>query len=199
MIDIDSLAWDGNINNQQAMLSYAIQQLPTEFQIVDCWYHCSSSMGIKAGIRVHLWFWLERPCSDDELKAWLSGYPVDNSLFNPIQIHLTANPRFIEGATDPFPQRSGMFEAGNGISTVRVPIDLAARTSRVKATSKQRTHNKAGILDPASIIRDPETEQVVDGREQLMFLLSNEVMRELVTTNHTPNEQEVGIFDLNCH
>jgi len=27
MIDIDSLAWDGDINNQWAVLSYAIQQL----------------------------------------------------------------------------------------------------------------------------------------------------------------------------
>jgi integrase len=77
MIDIDSLPWDGDINDQQAMLSYAIQQLLAEFQAVDCWYHFSSSMGIKSGIRVHLWFWLERPCSDDEMKAWLSGCPVD--------------------------------------------------------------------------------------------------------------------------
>jgi hypothetical protein len=100
MIDIDSLAWDSDINDQKAMLSYAIQQLPAEFQAVDCWYHFSSSMGIKAGIRVHLWFWLERPCSDDEMKAWLSGCPVDLRLFNPIQIHLTANPRFINGAVD---------------------------------------------------------------------------------------------------
>ena len=66
MIDIDSLAWDGDINDHRAMLSYAIEQLPIEFQSVDCWYHFSSSMGIKAGIRVHLWFWLVRPCSDDE-------------------------------------------------------------------------------------------------------------------------------------
>ena len=35
MIDIDSLAWDGDINDQQAMLSYAIQQLPIEFQAVN--------------------------------------------------------------------------------------------------------------------------------------------------------------------
>jgi len=47
MIDIDSLAWDGDINDQQAMLSHANQQLPAEFQSVDCWYHFSSSMGIK--------------------------------------------------------------------------------------------------------------------------------------------------------
>ena len=114
MIDIDSLAWDGDINDQQAMLAHAIQQLPTEFQSVDCWYHFSSSMGIKAGIRVHLWFWLERPCSDDEMKAWLSGCPVDLRMFNPIQIHLTANPRFIDGAVDAYPNRSGLFEAGSG-------------------------------------------------------------------------------------
>ena len=54
MIDIDSIAWDGDINDQQAMLSHAIQQLPADFQSVDCWYHFSSSMGIKAGIRVYL-------------------------------------------------------------------------------------------------------------------------------------------------
>jgi len=61
MIDIDTLAWDGDINDQRAMLSHAIQQLPIEFQSVDCWYHFSSSMGIKDDIRVHLWYWLEKP------------------------------------------------------------------------------------------------------------------------------------------
>ena len=87
MIDIDSLAWDGDLSDQQAMLSYAIQQLPAEFQAADCWYHFSSSMGIKAGINVHLWFWLERTCSDNELKSvavWLSsGYADVQSHPNP--------------------------------------------------------------------------------------------------------------------
>ena len=54
MIDIDSLAWDGDSRDQKSMLSYATQQLPVEFQSVDFWYHFSSSMGIKSGIRVHL-------------------------------------------------------------------------------------------------------------------------------------------------
>ncbi|MBT6392638.1 MAG: hypothetical protein HOJ73_04545, partial [Nitrosomonadales bacterium] len=57
MIDIDSLAWDGDIKDQKVMLAHAIEQLPIEFQSVDCYYHFSSSMGIKPGIRVHLWFW----------------------------------------------------------------------------------------------------------------------------------------------
>ena len=50
MIDIDSLSWDGDVSDQQEMVSYAIQQLPPEFQSADCWYHFSSSMGIKVGI-----------------------------------------------------------------------------------------------------------------------------------------------------
>jgi hypothetical protein len=148
-------------------------------------------MGIKAGIRVHLWFWLERPCFDDAMKAWLSGCPVDLRLFNSIQIHLTANPRFIDGAIDPYPNRSGLFEAGSGISTVPVPSDLAARTAISQAASKQRSSGKSGLLDPADIIRDPNTGLAIDGREQLMFLLSNEVMRELVTAKHIPSEEEV--------
>ena len=191
MIDIDSLAWDGDINDQKAILAHAIQQLPAEFQSVDYWYHFSSSMGIKAGIRLHLWFWLERPCSDDEMKAWLSGCPVDLRLFNPIQIHLTANPRFVDGAVDPYPKRSGLFEAGGGLSTVPVPSDLATRTAVTQAASRQRSSGKSGLLDPSDIIRDPDTGLAIDGREQLMFLLSNEVMRELVTAKHKPSEEEV--------
>ena len=97
-IDIDSFAWNEDIIDQQAMLSYDTKPLPVEFQSVDFCYHFSSSMGIKAGINVHLWFWLDRPCSDNEMKAWLSGYPVDMRMFNPIRIHLTANPLFIDGA-----------------------------------------------------------------------------------------------------
>ena len=71
MIDVDGIAWNGDLSDQQAMLSYTIQQLPVEFQSADCWYHFSSSMGIKSGINVHLWFGLDRPCSDNELKTWL--------------------------------------------------------------------------------------------------------------------------------
>ena len=139
MIDIDSLAWDGDIHDQKVMVSYAIQQLPAEFQSADCWYHFSSSMGIKDGINVHLWFWLDRPCSDNELKAWLSGYPADQRMFNPIQIHLTANPQFSDGAVDPYPNRSGLFESGTGVSAVTVPSDLAlqkcCRCEFLKATN----------------------------------------------------------------
>ena len=52
MIDIDSLPWNGDLQNHKAMLEYASFHLPPEFQQADCWYHFSSSMGIKAGMRM---------------------------------------------------------------------------------------------------------------------------------------------------
>jgi hypothetical protein len=191
MVDIDSLAWNGDTADQKLMLFYAIQQLPAEFQSADCWYHLSSSMGIKDGINVHLWFWLERTCSDNELKTWLSGCPVDMRMFNPIQIHLTANPQFSDGAVDPYPNRSGLFKAGTGVSTVTVPSDLAFRSAVASKSSKQRTRGKSGLLDPAGIERDPVTDLAIDGREQLMFLLSTQVMQQLVTLEHAPSEEQV--------
>ena len=60
MIDIDSLPWNGDLQDHEAMLAYATSQLAGTFQQADCWYHFSSSMGIKAGIRVHLWYWLKK-------------------------------------------------------------------------------------------------------------------------------------------
>ena len=188
MIDIDSLPWDSDLHDHKTMLEHASCQLPAEFQQADCWYHFFSSMGIKAGIRVHLWFWLDRPCSDAEMKAWLSSYPLDLLLFNPIQIHLTANPQFIGGASDPYPNRSGMLEAGNQITTVSVPDDLESRAISLAAMTKARSRSKSGCLDPVEVIRDPETGLAIDGREQLMFLLSNDVMRELVTAEKAPSE-----------
>ena len=103
------------------------------------------------------------------MKAWLAGCPVDMSLFNPVQIHLTTNPHFIDGAVDPYPNRSGIYEAGNGVTTVSVPDDLEARTRENERVTIRRTKNKLGVLDPAEIVRDPDTGLVIDGREQLMF------------------------------
>ena len=121
----------------------------------------------------------------------LSGCPVDLRLFNPTQIHLTANRRFIDGAIDPYPNRSGLFEAGSEVSTIPVLSDLATRTAVANAASRHRTSSKSRLLNFNDIIRDPDTGLAIDGSEQLMFLLSNEVMRELVIAKHTPSEEDV--------
>ena len=190
MIDIDGLRWDGP-NDHEAMLNHAILHLPIEFQNTDCYFHFSSSMGIKDGIRVHLWYWLNRPCSDGEMKVWLSGSAADLRMYEPIQIHLTANPRFVDGAVDPVAKRSGVLAFGDHKQTVSVPDDLDDRAISNNQTSRYRKSGASGALDTNEIIRDEQTGLAIDGREALMFLLSNQVMRDLVTSQSQPSEDEV--------
>ena len=37
---------------------------------------------------MRLWFWLERPCSENEMKVWLTAYSADTRMFNTTEIHL---------------------------------------------------------------------------------------------------------------
>jgi hypothetical protein len=196
LIDIDDLLipeeFEDCNNHLPELVEASIRELPPEFQSVDCWYQFSSSMGIKKGkIRIHLWFWLSRKVFDSEMKVWLDGTPADLRLFHPVQMHYIARPLFYEGAFDPVSQRSGKHDAGAGISTVTVPSDLAFRSAVASTSSKQRTRGKSGLLYPADISYDPDTRLAIDGREQLMFLLSNQVMEQLVTAKYIPSEDEV--------
>ena len=81
-----------------------------------------------------------------------------------------------------------MFEADHQITTVAVPDGLESRAVSLRARSKPRRSDKSGSLDPIEVVRDPETVLAIDGREQLMFLLSNGVMREMVTADQAPSE-----------
>jgi hypothetical protein len=62
-----------------------------------------------ARFRSRLWYWLDRPVSDEEAKRWLEASPVDRSLFNPIQAHYVAAPIFDPPELDPVPARSGWY------------------------------------------------------------------------------------------
>lgn len=196
LIDIDDLlipeGFEDFKSHLPELVKVSIRQLPPEFQNVDCWYQFSSSMGIKRDkIRIHLWYWLSRKVSDGEMKTWLDGSPADLQLFHPVQMHYVAKPIFVGDAVDPLPIRSGRYAAGDGSSTVTVPDDLQGRTASLIAITKPRSRSKSGSLDPVEVVRDQETGLAIDGREQLMFLLSNEVIRTLVTATHTPSEDEV--------
>ena len=182
LIDIDDLLIPKGLEDFKShlpeLVENSIQQLPAEFQNVDCWYQFSSSMGIKHGkIRIHLWFWLSRKVTDFEMKTWLSS-PADLNLFQPVQMHYIARPMFNGGAIDPLPKRSGKHDAGTGIDTVSVPDDLETRTR--STLSKPRHVRPGGVVESQDIIRDPSTGLVIDGRERLLFELSNEVTVELV-------------------
>lgn len=180
MLDIDGLddpeGRDPPALSPRDVAASAVSYLPTEFQHSKCWYHLSSSMGIKPGIRVHLWYWLDRPVSDEEKKAWLYQCPVDKSLFQAVQPHFTANPEFV-GGDDPYPERFGLYEPPEATETVAVPADLAQRV--IVHDKKPRHVRASGVIERQEIIRDAETGLAIDGREQLLFDLSNEVMFDL--------------------
>jgi hypothetical protein len=93
-------------------------------------------------------------------------------------MHFIARPMFSGGAVDPVSQRSGKHDAGADRDTVSVPDDLEARTQAT--LSKPRHVRQGGVVESQDIIRDPSTALVIDGRERLLFDLSNEVTVELV-------------------
>ena len=75
LIDIDNLPLPDHLNDYQnskvEIVDLVVSHLPKQFQNVQCWYQFSSSMGIKQDkVRLHLWYWLSRPCTDEEMKGW---------------------------------------------------------------------------------------------------------------------------------
>jgi hypothetical protein len=119
-IDIDSLRLPRrrqrqSPRNHRAALQYAIQQLPDCFHDITCHWQFSSQYMVTdhENIRLHLWYWLDRPITDPEAKRWAQHIsadytPIDTSLYQSVQPHYTAAPIFEDGLEDPLDQRSGL-------------------------------------------------------------------------------------------
>jgi hypothetical protein len=95
------------------MLDHLISEhLPEEFEGATCFWQLTASAGIKriAGqptINMRLYFWLDRPMGERELKEWMAGRAIDPAVFNAIQLNYLATPEFF-GMTDPVPVRFGV-------------------------------------------------------------------------------------------
>ncbi len=197
MIDIDQLplppVWSDIEQHADKIVQYATEQLPTEFQEVSCVYQWSGSMGVKRDqVRLHLWFWLDRPVADHEAKAWLRNSPVDLALYNPVQPHFTANPTLSAGVIDPVKVRVGLYEAKSGEDTVRVPDII--ETSATPTTSR-RYVSGAGVIDPQEVVRNPDTGLIVDGRERFLLRMSNAARRQLMvgrSSKDLPSVEEIA-------
>jgi hypothetical protein len=125
-----------------ATVEHAISLLPPRFHDVTCLWQFTAGHGIKHGIRLRLWYWLNRLTSDEELRRWLGErvrqdgvspsqwpqrWPIDPVLFNPIQLHYTAAPIF-DGLSDPVPLRCGWCR---GLEDVVVVPDLVLARERI--------------------------------------------------------------------
>jgi hypothetical protein len=121
MLDIDHIVVPEHLDYKADPLpciEYVIACLPHYFQNVSYHYQLSSSAGKGAAgiIKVHLWFWLNKPVHDDKMKYWgeqlnKNGKLVDTKLFDSVQAHFTCAPIFESPETDPFPSnRSGFIK-----------------------------------------------------------------------------------------
>ncbi|WP_342110516.1 hypothetical protein [Methylobacterium sp. SI9] len=140
-IDLDGIkpppGLDWRVEPEAAVL-YAISTLLPAFQGTSCIWQFTASHGIKPGLRLRLWFWLDRPTGRDEIKIWLCeptpvpGVPkkswlratqADPNLYHSVQIIYTASPVFEGGAVDPVPHRSGFIAGEREMVSVPVPIE----------------------------------------------------------------------------
>ena len=121
MLDFDDLAVPqgvGNPNSEPA-IEWTIQKhLPPEFHNASYVFQFSNSAGLvqpdgspyKIGLCVHLFYLLEKPLTNAQLKKWLADTPVDKSLLNDVQIHYTANPNLKKGVRCVLKNRMGRVE-----------------------------------------------------------------------------------------
>lgn len=182
MIDVDDLVlrseWQNVDASAEKIIAHTVRHLPVEFHSVKCVYQWSSSMGVKTDkIRVHLWYWLSRSTSDAELKAWLTGCPVDTALFQSVQLHYTANPIFCSGALDPIKTRVGLHTPHGCSDEVCVPDTIDVPNNPL---STRRIIGKQGVVDDQKVVRDPNTGLVVDGRERFMLFCSNQATEDVL-------------------
>jgi putative DNA primase/helicase len=147
LFDADSVACsiDPMQDPEGACSEFIADNLPPEFHGASYHWQVSGGAGhpTKAApkaphpgkpfsLRVHLWFWLEVPMTSADLKAWHAATraPVDAALFDPIQIHYTANPTFAQGVTDPVPprRRSGFVTGliGDSVALTVAPTSSAS-------------------------------------------------------------------------
>jgi hypothetical protein len=105
----------------EACARVALTRLPWGLQSAACVAQATAGHGIKPGIRLRLWYWLDRPTWGAELKRWLNGTPCDPAVFSAGQVIYTAAPVF-EGCEDHLPHRITCL---NGARMVAVPSPAA--------------------------------------------------------------------------
>jgi hypothetical protein len=107
-------------------------KLPPELLVANCYVHLSGSAGIKQGVRLRLYYRLDKAITDDQTTAWLGAvgedgkrlYPaVDVSIYSPEHYIYTSRPGFEAGRPDPINSTTREWELP-GDQLVRVPENM---------------------------------------------------------------------------
>jgi hypothetical protein len=127
MVDIDGWplpAWADLADDPETVIEHAVHELlPESFHDTTCWWQLSSSAGFSTGLlKVHLFYWLTEPASNEHIKAVLKQCApgVDRAPFSAAQPHFIADP-IIEGGHDPLPRRTG-WRQGLEVEVILPPL-----------------------------------------------------------------------------
>lgn len=147
-IDFDSVKLpEGMDPYSREAVDYAVKLLPSEFHDVSYIGQFSASAGVlkpdgsayKPGLRAHVFFWLQRGVSNEEMNNWLRGCPIDFSLFQEVQAHYIADPKLGEGVQCALKER--LFMVTKALEAVPVP-KLAVAPVRVYPSGGHNTDKK---------------------------------------------------------
>ncbi|MBF0620936.1 MAG: hypothetical protein HQL54_03330 [Magnetococcales bacterium] len=132
MIDLDNISCLDQINpatDPEKAARSLLSILPDELQGVTCVVKWSSSQNVGgSGFSAHVYYWLDRPYGEQELKVWgrhvnnKVGFKlIDLSTFQTVQLHFTAAPIF-DGMDDPLPNRLMVIEGSSDeVSLPKIP------------------------------------------------------------------------------
>lgn len=140
MIDVDKYELPADMvekldpkRHPEECVEFILSKLPHYFQGVSCWWQFSASQSVMThshSVSLHLFFLLDRTISDQTLRRWAESQrmmpkslPIDPNVFDCIQPHYIAAPRFIN-MKDPLPVRSGVYSG----ERTRVIFDVPEET-----------------------------------------------------------------------
>jgi len=125
-LDLDGLPLPSHVPHTDlaGCMGVAISTLPGAFGDAACIVQASARHGLLPGLRLRLWFWLDRPTWGHELKRWLKGVGCDMSVFGAVQPIYTAAPTLAPGVFDLLPQRV-LLVPGRPVVSVPSPDALA--------------------------------------------------------------------------
>jgi len=119
MLDFDKASIselnDVSDDPENAVEDLIYKHLPKLFHDVTCVWQLSSGAATTdpdGTLSLHLWFWLDRPLGQEELKLFFATHAstVDRSVFGTVQPLYTAAPNFKTPFGDPLPHRIGLMQ-----------------------------------------------------------------------------------------
>lgn len=156
-MDLDGLPAPAHLNPRDlpACLAAALPVLPPAFRHCGIITQATASHGIKPGMRLRLWVWLDRAMLGHDIARWLRGVPcLDGASFRAAQVIYTAAPILEPGGRDPLP--AGRLYLRAGPATI-APC-LPPPTPRLAAPARVLRGGAADALCAAAfhIARQPE-------------------------------------------